>query len=551
MSRYGLRLLVSTAGALVWVVWALAALTAPVADVAQAAARMGHFPAARAASVPFTITLQLVESGLGAPVHLTHAGDGSGRLFVVEQEGRIRIIENGSLLGASFLDISNLVLDGGERGLLSVAFDPDYETNGTFYVNYTADAGGGDTVIARYVVADPAADVANVVSVTPILVIDQPQDNHNGGQIQFGVNDDYLYIGMGDGGASNDQGTGHAPEGNGQTPGALLGKLLRIDVRGVPTYTIPPSNPFTQTVGFRPEIWARGLRNPWRFSFDRMTGDAFIGDVGQGDWEEIDYQPASSGGGENYGWRIMEGNHCFNPSSGCNMSGLVLPVAEYNHGLGCSVTGGYVYRGSDYPWLSGVYFYADYCSGRIWSLEQTSPGVWASVERRNESFNISSFGEGEDGELYVLGHSNGRVYKLTSTAAVDLSASTKSPSAPAPLTGEVVTYTISLRNVGGAFANTVRLTDTLPAGMTYVPGSLAASLGSPDDSAAPTLTWNGVMSNAPLVTVTYAVTITETLTQTLTNIAAIHPGFAAPFTRTASVVVNGLTLYVPIVLKDN
>jgi len=318
------------------------------------------------------------------------------------------------LQSAPFLSIMDLVNCCGEQGLLSVAFDPDYETNGALYVNYTGYAGMGDTVVARYIVADPASDVASVVSATQVLTVVQPQANHNGGQLQFGPHDDVLYIGMGDGGAAGDQGSGHhEPGGNAQWPGTLLGKMLRIDVRGALTYTIPPPNPFTQTADYRPEIWALGLRNPWRFSFDRATGDMYTGDVGQYSWEEVSYQPASSPGGENYGWRVLEGTHCFNPSTDCDASGKVLPIAEYSHSLGCSVTGGYVYRGSVYPWLNGVYFYADYCSGRIWSLEQVSPGVWSSVEKRNENFSISSFGEDEDGELYVLDYSDGRVLRLT------------------------------------------------------------------------------------------------------------------------------------------
>ncbi|MGH2592301.1 MAG: PQQ-dependent sugar dehydrogenase, partial [Anaerolineae bacterium] len=233
-------------------------------------------------SLSFTITLSEVASGVAQPVYLTHAGDGSGRLFVVEQVGRIKVITNGVVLAPPYLDISSIVESGSaEQGLLSVAFDRDFETNGTFYVNYTAKAGNGDTVVARYVAANPSSNVANPIAVTHLITIDQPQANHNGGQLQFGPNDNYLYIGMGDGGGSNDQGSGHAPEGNGQSPGTLLGKMLRIDVRGVPTYTIPPSNPFTQTAGYLPEIWALGLRNPWRFSFDRATGDLYIGDVGQ------------------------------------------------------------------------------------------------------------------------------------------------------------------------------------------------------------------------------------------------------------------------------
>jgi uncharacterized repeat protein (TIGR01451 family) len=298
------------------------------------------------------------------------------------------------------------------------------------------------------------------------------------------------------------------------------------------------------------------VRNPWRFSFDRATGDLYIGDVGQGAWEEVSYQVGNSMGGENYGWRIMEGLHCFNPSSGCDMTGLTLPVVEYPHDLpnpqqdNCSVTGGYVYRGADYPWMSGVYFYADYCSGRIWTLEHVSPGVWISVEQKNESYNISSFGEDEDGELYVLGHNNGDVYRITSTASPDLGASYKSASNGAPATNDVVTYSVVVRNTGGAFANTVRVTDTLPAELTYVPGSLTATLGAPDAAAAPMLRWSGVMSSTGEVTISYAVNVTATGTQTISNTVTINPGFSAPFIRSATVIANGQSTYLPLIFKD-
>lgn len=366
--------------------------------------------------------------------------------------------------------------------------------------------------------------------------------------MQFGPNDGYLYLGTGDGGGGGDQNN------NAQSLDRLLGKLLRIDVVGVPTYTLPSSNPFTQTIGARPEIWAYGLRNPWRFSFDRTTGDLHLGDVGQGLWEEVDYQPASSAGGENYGWRIMEGLHCFNPPSSCDMSGLTLPIVEYAQldpgEDNCAVIGGYVYRGEDYPWLNGVYFYADNCSGRIWALEQAGPGVWLSAEIRNEPFSISSFGEDESGELYILGHSNGRVYKITSTAPGDLAASQKSVSNATPLTGEVLTYTIAVRNAGGYFTHTVRLTDTLPAGLAYVAGSLTATLGAPDASSAPTLKWNGILSNTAAATVTYSVVVTAATTQAISNIVTIHPGFGAPFTRSATIRVNGMRVYLPLVLHS-
>ncbi len=308
-----------------------------------------------AASTAFTIGLQLVSSGLSAPVHIAHAGDNSGRLFIVQQAGTIRVIKNGALLATPYLNITSQVGCCGERGLLSIAFDPDFQTSRTFYLNYTNLS--GNTVIERYTVSDATADVANVVSSQIVLTINQPESNHNGGQLQFGRNDDYLYIGMGDGGGGGDQ---HGANGNGQNPAVLLGKILRINVRGVPTYTIPATNPFTQTAGYRPEIWALGVRNPWRFAFDRANGDLYIGDVGQDCYEEIDYQPAASQGGENYGWRRLEGFHAFDPADmlNCNQPtptppDVTLPVAEIAHPDGEAIVGGYVYRGSSFPGIQG------------------------------------------------------------------------------------------------------------------------------------------------------------------------------------------------------
>lgn len=538
----------------------LLVLTQPDAQAAQAMPlarpEIVSKPAA-SASLNFTIALSQVESGLTEPVFLTHAGDGSGRLFVVERAGYIRIIKNGSLLATPYLDIDTLVGSGeSEQGLLSVAFDRDYKTNGVFYVNYTNNS--GDTVVARYRVANPAADVAATVAVTPIISIDQPQANHNGGQLQFGPNDNYLYIGMGDGGGSGDDDSGHAPGGNGQSPGTLLGKILRIHVRGVPTYTIPASNPFTRTAGYKPEIWSLGWRNPWRFSFDRANGDMYVGDVGQGCYEEVSYQPGNSPGGENYGWRIMEGFHAFDRTNPNDCSRptispitLTLPITDYGRNLGSTVAGGYVYRGQDYPWLDGVYFFGDFGSGRIWAMQQISPGVWNSAEKLDTSHNISSFGEDEDGELYVVSYSNGRIYRLTSTGPPDLSPSRKTASSLTPASGKVVTYTIVVRNAGAAFGETVRMTDTIPNGLIYKPGSLSATLGNPNDASAPMLTWNGMLSNTPAVTVTFAVTVTAPSAQMIINVVAIHPGFSGPFTRSATIIVNGLRLYLPIVFKNS
>ncbi len=352
------------------------------------------------------ISLVKQADGPSLPVHITHAGDGSERLFVVGQVGRIWIIKDGALLSTPFLDISNRVVSGGEQGLLSVAFPPDYGSKGYFYLNYTSISGDGDTVVARYNISgDP--NVADPESEQVLLTTDQPFSNHNGGQLAFGP-DTYLYIGMGDGGSSGD------PLNNAQSPGTLLGKLLRIDVEsdpGADPYLIPPDNPFIQNGEFRDEIWALGLRNPWRFSFDRQMGDVYIGDVGQNSYEEIDFQPASSTGGENYGWNIMEGAHCFN-SATCDQTGLVLPVAEYDHSKGdCSITGGVVYRGQDYAGLQGIYLYGDFCSGRIWGLRKDGTD-WQTALLLDSPYTISTFGEDEAGNLYLADYSSGDIYKI-------------------------------------------------------------------------------------------------------------------------------------------
>jgi glucose/arabinose dehydrogenase len=335
------------------------------------------------------------------PVHVTGARDGSGRLFVVEQRGRIVIVKNGAALRAAMLDIRDRVRAGGERGLLSVAFPPSFAEKRRFYVDYTDR--NGDTVIARFAMGSNQ-DAADPNSEQMILKIEQPYANHNGGQILFG-RDGYLYIVRGDGGSAGD------PKNNGQNAVSLLGKMLRIDVEGTAApYGIPPDNPFVKKAGYRPEIWALGLRNPWRFSFDTATGEMYIADVGQDRWEEIHVQPASSRGGENYGWRILEGSHCYGAPE-CRREGLVTPVAEYDHALGCSVTGGFVYRGKAHPGLQGIYLYGDYCSGRIWGLRREGD-AWRSQILVESGMAISSFGEDDAGEVYVAEHGSGVIYRV-------------------------------------------------------------------------------------------------------------------------------------------
>jgi glucose/arabinose dehydrogenase len=375
---------------------------APTTQPTQAATPTPPPPTTAAAQPIGTFEIDLkpiVQGGLTRPDYLTHAGD--DRLFVVEQPGRLRIIKDGRLLDQPYLDMTDKVTtNGNEQGLLSVAFHPAYQNNGQFWVNYTR-VPDGATVIERYTVSKDDPDRADAQSGKVILVIAQPEANHNGGQLQFGP-DGYLYIGMGDGGGAGDR---HGSIGNGQDSQALLGKMLRVDVTNQDTYAIPDSNPSGN------EIWAYGLRNPWRFSFDRAMGDLYLADVGQNAYEEVNFQPASSKGGENYGWRIMEATHCFDPKEECDQSRLVLPIAEYSHAEGgCSITGGYVYRGSQYLASQGAYFFGDYCSGIIWSLQRDG-NQWQMIKRLESGVRISSFGDDVNGELYVVDH-GGAVYRL-------------------------------------------------------------------------------------------------------------------------------------------
>jgi glucose/arabinose dehydrogenase len=343
-----------------------------------------------------------IATGLDQPVALTHAGD--TRLFITQQTGTIVIYDALGLRSTPFLDIRSIVLSGGERGLLSVAFHPLYRDNGFFFVYYTNK--NGDNNVARYKVSPSDPDRADSSSGTILLTIPHPNfDNHNGGQLQFGP-DGYLYIGIGDGGSGGD------PNNHGQDNTQLLGKILRIDVdHGLP-YTIPASNPFFGRSNVRTEIWAYGLRNPWRFTFDGATGDLWIGDVGQDHYEEVDLQPAASIGGEDYGWRRMEGFHCFNPATNCSDPSFTMPVLEYSHAEGnCSISGGYRYRGTQVPSLSGAYLYGDYCTGTIWSATQTG-ATWTANILLTTNLRISSFGEDISGELYVLDVAKGIVYRI-------------------------------------------------------------------------------------------------------------------------------------------
>jgi len=356
-------------------------------------------PAAPADESPVALA-QVLSGRLEQPLFLTHAGDGSARLYILEQPGRIRLLELGVLSPVHFLDLTDRVLmNATERGLLGLAFHPDYRKNGRFFVNYTRQPDGA-TVVAEYRRGgSPAASREECV----VLVVMQPESNHNGGMIAFGP-DGYLYIGMGDGGAWGDPGN------RAQNLQELLGKNLRIDVDHGDPYAIPADNPFAKEGG-RPEIYAVGMRNPWRFSFDRESGGLWVADVGQKKWEEVDF--VTRGG--NYGWRVMEGAHCYNPAVACPTAGLALPVMEYGHEEGrCSIIGGYVYRGRAIPALRGAYVSGDFCSGEVFAFRKSDEGGGGTSPTvlLKTGFRISSFGQDEEGELYVLDHSGG-IYRLT------------------------------------------------------------------------------------------------------------------------------------------
>ena len=345
-----------------------------------------------------------VVDGLDRPVGVTNAGDGTGRLFVIEQAGRIRIVNDGELVAEPFLDIRDRVESGGERGLLGLAFPSDYEESGRFYVTYNDTFGA--TIVSRFAVGnDP--NRSDPRSEERILRQTQPHANHNGGHVAFGPNG-YLYIGLGDGGGQGD------PTESGQDPTTWLGTILRIDVSTLNGYAVPPDNPFVGDGDALPEIWAWGLRNPWRFSFDRQTGDLWIGDVGEDRYEEIDMEPASSAGGVNYGWNVMEGPACFDPPEGCDREGLTPPVVSYHRdtGWGRSVTGGYVYRGRDLPELVGAYIFGDYVSGVILRADRAPDGSWSASELFSTDLGIVSFGEDEAGELYVVDVFDGAIHRL-------------------------------------------------------------------------------------------------------------------------------------------
>jgi glucose/arabinose dehydrogenase len=381
----------------------LLALTLP-ASVSAACGDDAGTPADPPAGTA-SVGLQEVASGLSFPLYLTAPAGDPSRLFIVEKGGAIRIVKDGALLPAPFLDLTARVSTGGEQGLLGLAFDPEYATNGRFVVHYT-DV-NGNTVVSVFRVTAGDADLADPASETILLTAEQPFANHNGGQILFGP-DGMLYIGLGDGGSGGD------PGGRGQSVADLLGSILRIDVRSGTGYTIPPDNPFAGRTDASQEIWSFGLRNPWRFTFDPATGDLYIADVGQNAWEEVDVVRAADGAGRgaNFGWNVTEGRHCY-ASTGCDLNAFTLPVLEYSHGEGCSISGGFVYRGAAIPGLQGHYFYADYCQGWVRSFRlqdglAVEPQQWPTLAPGGS---VPSFGQDAAGEIYVLS-AEGRVFRI-------------------------------------------------------------------------------------------------------------------------------------------
>lgn len=388
------------------------ATTAPgsASSVAPTGSSASAPPAPRFDPTRVAVSFAEVLGGLTAPLGIANAGDGSGRLFVVEQGGQIRIVRDGRLMPAPFLDVSGEISSGGERGLLGLAFHPRYPVDPRLFVDYTDT--NGDTRVSSFTVDPSKPDVVDRSSEHRLLFVRQPFPNHNGGALAFGPDGD-LYISLGDGGSGGD------PQGNGQSLTTLLGKILRIDVdhpSGDAAYGVPPDNPFTTgAAGRRPEIWLTGLRNPWRISFDRANGDLWIGDVGQSAWEEIDVQRAGARGGTNFGWNRMEGSHCYQPSNGCQGPGLTLPVAEYGHDQGCTVIGGIVYRGRLQTALAGGYLFADYCSGRVWAIDPAQDGVRTPTVVAETKHSFAAFGEDEAGEAYAVDIASGTLLKVAAT----------------------------------------------------------------------------------------------------------------------------------------
>jgi uncharacterized repeat protein (TIGR01451 family) len=496
------------------------------------------------ASAPHALQLALSEfaAGLSQPVSVTNAG--GDRLFVVEKAGRIRIVRpNGAVDPTPYLDITDRVDDSGnEMGFLGLAFHPDYASNGYFYVNYTTTAEGPRrTRISRFSVG-ASPNVADPASEDVLLTVDQPAANHNAGDIHFGP-DGYLYIPLGDGGDSS----------TAQNMGLLLGKVSRIDVDsasgsaadcygiGSGDYTVPGSNPFVDGAGGScDEIWAVGFRNPWRSSFDRATGDLYLGDVGQNQWEEIDVHPAGSPGGQNDGWPCYEGDHEYNTTGCAPISNYTFPIFEYSHSEGCAVIGGYLYRGTAYPPMVGRYLLADYCSGHFWDLAHVDDGWQATQHASLGASGTAAFGEGVNGELYVANIGQGVLYQVQETSAVPyLSIDKQAPGTA--VVGDPITYTLTVANSGNVAASGLVVTDRIPVDATYLPGSGGTRVGDVISWTFPSLASGGS------VTRTFAVTADSSIVNDDYRVSA-DGGYSA-LGRAVHTILAQARAYLPIVFK--
>lgn len=456
------------------------------------------------------VTLLTLASGLSSPVDIANAGDNSGRLFIVEQPGNIRIIQNGTLLATPFINLQSVVNFGGERGLLGLAFHPQYASNGRFFVYYTskpfAGIADGDIVIARYQRSAANPNIADPASAQVILVIPHPINaNHNGGALRFGP-DGYLYAGVGDGGSGGD------PPNNAQNRNVLLGKILRIDVNGT-TYSIPPTNPFIGIANVRPEIWAYGVRNPFRFSFDRLTGDFYIGDVGQDAHEEVNRQLAGTPGGANYGWRIFEGLSCFNsppspPNCATPPTDYVPPIFDYPRTVGSTVTGGYVYRGLSTPDLAGKYVFGDFSAAKLFFSPGTAGASFTQITGLAPV--VSTFGEGEKGELYLANYSAGTIHSLSSSTD-----NTPDAFAFFPATGVAVnTVTVS---------NAVRITGlSIPASISVTGGEFSVGCTGTFTSTASTVANNATVCVRHPSAATENASVTTTL-----NVGGVNASYTS------------------------
>ena len=465
------------------------------------------------------ISLSPPITGFANPVHITHAGDGSGRLFVTEEHGRIRIVKNGAVLSTPFLDISSRL----GRHVHGIAFPPNYASKQHFYVQYVDTA--CNITLSRFgLTANP--NVADANSEQILLSFGHVAGNcqHSGSAPAFSPADGYLYVSVGNGSETWELGN------TSQDPGTLLGKTLRIDVEtGNPlTYTIPPTNPFVSTPGYRGEIWQLGWRNPWRISFDRQTADLYIGDVGESSYEEVNFQARGSAGGENYGWRIMEGSDCFQGGT-CSTAGLTFPVLEYDHSQGCSITGGNVYRGVTYPGMQGIYFYGDYCNGRIWGLIQQG-GVWQSALLIDTTLSLVTFGESENGELFVADHMGGTIYQIQGEPPVPTNLAITMSDSPDPIAqDDQLTYNIVVTNQGPSHASGVQVTDSLPAGVKFL--SVTSSAGLCGGSSTVTCRISTLASGA---SVGITIVVTAKVRGTLSNTASVSGNEPDPDTANNS-----------------